>query len=184
MNEDTVQTAIEAIEEVRTKPLADKRCEEAILASIFCCANWQLLASLDLNDFYYPDTQLIFEELRLMREAGEPMNDFVAQVFWFTSDMAKKRAATSKAKEKNLAALAGAVFGQFATAAHDWYYLKVLRRNRLRRSMRRLALELLDRNDKQELEPWNTLEWLQTAYNQIWEKAAEVYPIEVAGESE
>ena len=157
-----------------TQPIASKRCEVAILASVFQTANVELLGRLETMDFYYPHTRLLYEELRLLVEAGDPLGDSVANALWFTSDSAKQRAA--KAGEKNFPALAAEMFGQFVTSAHDGYYLKVLRRNRLRRSLQILSLQLAERNCKEDREPVKTIEWLQGAVDQIWDKAAEVFP--------
>ena len=163
-----------------TKAIADKGCEVAILASVFQTANVELLGRLETMDFHYPHTRLLYEELRLLVEAGEPLGVSVANALWFTSDSAKQRAA--KAGEKNLSALAAEVFGEFVTSAHDGYYLKVLRRNRLRRSLKRLSVQLAERNCKEDREPVKTLEWLQVALDQIWEKASEVFPELVSAE--
>ena len=154
--------------------ISDKKCERALLASIWCCGNVGLLSRLDEQDFFDLGNLVVFRELRLMAEAGEPLGDGVSAGRWFSGVAAKRRA--SAAGEGNLVALAFETFKEFVTSAHDDYYLKVLRRDRLRRSLQMLGVKLLEANRIEDREPTKTLEWLQSSVDRIWDKASEVFP--------
>lgn len=160
-----------------TQPIADRRAERALLAAVMVSADLKTLAKLDEKDFHYSDCLLLFKEIRLMAEQGEPLGDEVAVGRWFSSDAAKARAA--EVQIKNLPALAGELFMQAIYARQLGYYLKVVRRDRVRRSVAWVCMKIAEVNEQEQNDPGKTLAQLQSAVDQLWERYHEVFPDEV-----
>lgn len=190
------QTSVRAVESVLRRRLVDletldhseampfsEPAEKALLASIMGRQNAELLAKLDEKDFWNPGSALVFRELRLMVEAGEPMGDAVATPAWFRTPQARARAL--EAGEEDLAFVLAETLtdpagppglARCSTYAHDEYLLGVLRKLRVRRSMNLFAYEMLKVNKTEELDPMKTLSWARSTFDALWEKIAEVFP--------
>jgi len=148
---------------------ADWKCEAALLASIGVKGNRELLAQLEERDFFHDGPRFVFRELRAMAEAGEPIGDPIAKALWFTSPTVRQRAADIG--EEFPAVVVAKLFGEFVTHAHDAYYFRRVRRDRIRRALDLLGTKILEKN-AETIDPLATLEWIQAAINDLWGKSA------------
>lgn len=157
----------------------DKRAEQALLAMVFGYGDVTLLERLDEKDFFLPEHKFLLREARLMEEAGQPIGDPVANARWFTSVSTKRRAAT--AKIDRLPTLIAGVVVDSLGAAHRDFYLKVVRQDRVFRSLLWMAEQIHRKALEREADPGSLLQWITDATNKLWAKAAEVDPELVEG---
>ena len=131
--------------------------ERAVLALVFQTSDTNMLWELEELDFGDPANKFLLAELKAMVADGTPLGDPTACTTWFTSPAAKERA-RSQLGEENLPYLAASVFATEVLTAHCEYYRRLLREERLRRSLQLLCTKLQEKLTSQE--PSDVLSWL------------------------
>jgi hypothetical protein len=167
------------------EPVAANRDAEIALVHLVWTADGMLgdlLQRLPPQDFYYADCRFIYSECVAMCAGNQPVTDKAAQVSWFKRPEVIHRMKQAKlhdwfdvvdGQEQPIAAAAifeTVVAGHFAALAHlEWYVLE-LRRWRVVRGLRLLAMEISRKAD--ETESLEVLEWLGRSLVQL-QKLAE-----------
>lgn len=158
---------------------ADAKAESAILWTVWTGNNQAMLERLDPQDFGDPLNRCIFEEFRMMAEVGIPLGDSVASARWFSGPLCSHRISeTLKIKRSAAEIVADKLIdfqSEYVTAAHDEYYFRILRIERLRRGFQQVGMRLIEKIEDQRDEPWQTIEWLQANTNALWALAHELF---------
>lgn len=162
----------------------DPQAESALLMSVWVKSNAGMLERLDVKDFVDPWHVFLFEEFRSMWEAGEPLADGVALARWFRSKDCRGRY-RAKLGEKLDLTQAMARFAQqhsedWVTSAHDEYYFRVLRKERLRRALITLGTTIVRMAEEELREPWEVLNYNDSQVPGIWAGANETFGEEMS----
>jgi hypothetical protein len=141
----------------------------------------RLVERLETADFAEVNHRFLFTESRLLIDSGEPISESAAISRWFVGVACKRRALEAGVNERP-SALVAELLGPtiFASPENQEYYLKVLRKARLRRRFHHIAMELRKYDLAHEYAPVETIEWLQREIDEAWVKAEECFPEEIA----
>lgn len=161
----------------------DPKAESALLMSVWVKSNGGMLERLEVKDFVDPWHVFLFEEFRAMWEAGEPLGDGVALTRWFQSrdltERSSKRFGEKVVPQELLWRLL-ADTQNFVTSAHDEYYFKVLRKERLRRALVTLGITITRMAEEEIREPWEVLNYIDSQVPGIWAGAHATFEREMS----
>jgi replicative DNA helicase len=158
---------------------SDALCELGVLATAWMTGSVELIGRLHENDFYNPQHKFMFNEFKLLIESGEPFGDGAAVSRWFGTDAVKQRAwrQLEEARPKELLWVMLQKYAEsFLGTAHLDYYREVVRADRLRRAIFKVALTLIEANQANTKEPWKTVERIHSMASQLSEICYEVFP--------
>lgn len=160
----------------------DKLCELGVLATAWMTGSGELIGRLHENDFYDLQHRFMFNEFKLLIESGEPFGDGAAVSRWFGTEAVKQRA-WQQLKEQRPKELLWVMLQKYSEAflgtAHQDYYRQVIRVDRLRRAIFKVALKLIETNQANDKEPWKTVEQVHSMANQLSEICYEAFPDKV-----
>lgn len=151
---------------IRKRSIGSPEAERLILASILAKENVALLGRLHKRSFGEPDCRAVFTELTDMVAAGEEFCH-LAIIRWLSNPACKKRL-RGLFYENNHNAWLAELATEFVTSAHDDYYIKVLSRERARRALFFLGVNLIEMNDQQRRDPMETAEWARTRAQDLY----------------
>jgi replicative DNA helicase len=145
----------------------DVDCERAMLATVWLAKDFLMLMRLDEADFASPFHQWLYRHLRALVDDEEPL-DMVA-----LQQRLKKPGAfegLSASDQDGHRAAIGDLLSAWAPPANVEYYFRVLRTERLKRAVGRLADSMRDRIEKRQHNPAAVLEWAAEQINRLLRK--------------
>jgi hypothetical protein len=169
-------------DEGRDLPI-EQETERSVLALIYRSPQHaepidRLIERLESADFGHEPYRFLFDEARLMMEAGEPLSDSSTMIRWLRSRASRGRALAAGVGVSLPAIIATELLDPkfYASLALADHYLGVLRAARMRRSFVLLSakLRMVDRDNPGD--PVGTLKWLQSRVDELFVKADEVFP--------
>lgn len=163
----------------RTDVPYDRGSEKALLSLIFRHGLNELIEALDPADFFDPWHHWIFRELRLMWEAGVPMDCGAAAARWFASAGCKVRATEAGITETPAYVTAYTFKEDFVSLAHKDWLVTQLRKQRMRRFLLQVAEAIPKWDAESPDDPIATLKKMQDAHDRAWARCAQVFPEEM-----
>lgn len=153
----------------------DAGAERAVLSIIFSLNDKQTLSELEPEDFYNPDCRFIFEEMRAMTESLYPLDDPIAAARWFCQERCKDRAKAAGIKE-GVAGLAAELLGAFVPLTSLQFHIRALRKERMSRQLKWVALQINERVAKTPDNPFAVLVWANNVFEQVYDLAYRSFP--------
>lgn len=138
----------------------------------------RIIERLESADFGHEPYRFLFDEARLMMEAGEPLADSSTIIRWLRSRESRSRALAAGVGLSLPAIIATELLDPkfFASMALSDHYLTVLRSARMRRAFVLLSAKLRQVDRDNPGDPVGTLKWLQSRVDELFVKADDVFP--------
>lgn len=157
------------------------KIERALIATIAIGGCTEALKKLTPNRFADQQCRALFEELRLMDEAGVPVGDPSAMAHWFASEWAKSRwrkRFSGGAMDLTCSMAALCDDGWPGTTAHLDYYLREVNKAALRRNLYAVAHRWIDliEDEQYEQDPVGALQAMTAELDRLTAKVYTVFP--------
>lgn len=157
------------------------KIERALIATIAIGGCTEVLKELTPNRFADLECRALFEELRLMDEAGVPVGDAAAMAHWFSSESAKGR------WRKRFGDGTLGLPCSIATICDDWWpgtnahlghYMEELNKAALRRNLFAVAHRWIDllEDEQFERDPVGALQAMTAELDRLTAKVYTVFP--------
>jgi len=143
----------------------DSQCQTAaervVLSTVFATRNLRMLRVLDARDFTDTLHKLLLKAMKELRQRDAPLEQQALDSLLRTPDYENK--ATKKecgVREGSMAAAAQLVLLEFSNPANLEYYFRVIRQDRLRRSLIWHGKKTIEKAREKPLDPLKVIAWV------------------------